>query len=372
MDIDLTTTPGIEPPAGHIPQFEGPYNYLQIGTIIAFAVTYFFATLFISLRYFQAFKLTQKVELDLVTITVSYGIGLAYFVTMLDLFRNGWGKHMWDVSLAQLIELNKALLPNTICYLICPAISKLAILSVLYRINPAFVYRVAVVGTAVFIFTYTLALCIITGGPCSPLKDGTLQCLENVALSGAVLNISSDLIVISLPIPTIHNLQLQLKQKVTVGCLLALGSGVIVCSIARLPYVIRLRHTPDSTWTQAILGVWSIVEVNLGIICACAMRFKRLIATYLPRLSLWSFRSRSRTRSRSAGLQKTPLDSADKFRPDGSMGKHEYRLHSLQQSTGSGKRSGDGEEGSNLKDISVERSFEVSVVRTGSMERILS
>jgi hypothetical protein len=58
----------------------------------------------------------------------------------------------------------QALLPNTICYLICPAISKLTILSVLYRINPAFVYRIAVIGTAVFIFAYTLALCIITGG----------------------------------------------------------------------------------------------------------------------------------------------------------------------------------------------------------------
>ncbi|KAL4981758.1 hypothetical protein BDW68DRAFT_196091 [Aspergillus falconensis] len=381
MDLDPTTTPGMAPPAGHTPQFDGPYNYLQIGTIIAFAVTYFFATLFVGLRYFQAFKLTQKIELDLVTITVSYGVGLAYFVTMLDLFRHGWGKHMWDVSLAQLVELNKALLPNTICYLICPAVSKLAILSILYRINPALIYRTTVVAAALFIFAYTLTLCIITGGPCSPLKDGTLQCLENVALSGAVLNISSDLIVISLPIPTIHNLQLQLKQKVTVGCLLALGSGVIVCSIARLPYVIRLSHTPDATWTQAILGVWSIIEVNLGIICACAMRFKHLIATYLPRLSLWSFRSRSRTRSRSAGLRKVTLDSAEKFRPEGSLGKHEYQLHSLQQSSGNGSGSGrqsregggeGGVEGTHLKDISVQRSFEVSVVRTGSMERILS
>lgn len=149
----------------------------------------------------------------------------------------------------------QALLPNTICYLICPAISKLAILSVLYRINPAFVYRVAVVGTAAFIFAYTLALCIITGGPCSPLKDGTLQCLENVALSGAVLNISSDLIVISLPIPTIHNLQLQLKQKVTVGCLLALGSG---CVSPHLSTLLAAKCTDlASKTTQIDANVWT-------------------------------------------------------------------------------------------------------------------
>lgn len=101
----------------------------------------------------------------------------------------------------------------------------MAILSVLYRINPSAIYRYTVIGIAVAIFAYTLTLCIITGGPCSPLKDGTLTCLEHVALSGAVLNIASDLAVVAVPIPTIHNLQFSLKQKLTVGCLLALGSG---------------------------------------------------------------------------------------------------------------------------------------------------
>ncbi|KAL4974582.1 hypothetical protein BDW66DRAFT_152752 [Aspergillus desertorum] len=117
------------------PQIDGPYNYLQIRTIIAFAIMYSFGS---RSRY--------------ITIMVSYGVGLAYFVTKLDLFRHGWGKHMWD-----------AVLPNTICYLICPAISKLAILSVLYRINPALIYRIAVAAAALFIFAYTLTLCIITG-----------------------------------------------------------------------------------------------------------------------------------------------------------------------------------------------------------------
>ncbi|KAL4801847.1 hypothetical protein BDV18DRAFT_148263 [Aspergillus unguis] len=359
--MDLDNTPGMQPPAGHVPQFTAPYNSLQIGTIIAFAVVYFLATVCVGLRYFQAFKLIQKIEIDLVIITISYGLAVTYFVTMLELFKHGWGRHLWDVSLAQLIQLNQALLPNTLCYLICPAVTKLAILSVLYRINPSIPYRCAVGAVAAMIFGYTLTLCIITGGPCSPLKDGTLTCLENVALSGAVLNIASDLAVIALPIPTIHNLQLSMKQKVTVGCLLALGSSVIVCSIARLPYVIRLSGNGDSTYTQAILGVWSIIEVNLGIICACAMRFKRLIATYLPRLSIFS--SRSRSKSRSKGLARgTEEESGTNRARDG------YRLHSVQVGKGSKK----GKTG-----ISVYREFDVDVSRreqgdTGSTDMILS
>lgn len=62
---DLATTPGMPPPAGEVPQFDAPYNSLQIGTFIAFGITYFLATVVLVLRYFQAVKLIKKIELDL-------------------------------------------------------------------------------------------------------------------------------------------------------------------------------------------------------------------------------------------------------------------------------------------------------------------
>ncbi len=50
-------------PPGNAPGL--PYNSLQIGTVVAFAVTYGFCTLFLVLRYIQAAILLKKVELDL-------------------------------------------------------------------------------------------------------------------------------------------------------------------------------------------------------------------------------------------------------------------------------------------------------------------
>jgi hypothetical protein len=64
-EIDLTTTPGIEPPAGHTPQFDAPWNSVQVWSVIAFVMTYFFAMAFLGLRYFQAPKLIQEIEVDL-------------------------------------------------------------------------------------------------------------------------------------------------------------------------------------------------------------------------------------------------------------------------------------------------------------------
>ncbi|KAI8664108.1 hypothetical protein NCS55_00918000 [Fusarium keratoplasticum] len=313
---DLAKTPGMLPPGDQIPDFDAPYNSLQIGTVISFAVTYFFVTVFLGLRYFQSFKLIQKIEIDL-------------------------GK-----SSASNVQLQlTGLLANTLSYLITPSVTKIAILAILFRINPSIPYRCAVVAIAVAIFTYTLVLCIVAGGPCNPLKEGTLQCLQNVALSHAVLNIASDFAVVAIPIPTIHGLNLSFKQKLSVGSILAAGSFVVICSIARLPYVLVLSKTQDATYTQAILGIWSIVEINLGIICACAMRLKRLVTTYLPSFAVFFSRSRGGSQSWKSGA----------LRIDNSDGTRSHQLHSM-------KRANTGEGGNG--GVQVFKTYEIDVERS--------
>jgi len=42
-----------------------PYNKIQVGTCVSFAITYFFATIFLALRYVQTVNITKQFELDL-------------------------------------------------------------------------------------------------------------------------------------------------------------------------------------------------------------------------------------------------------------------------------------------------------------------
>ncbi|KAM7223543.1 hypothetical protein V8F06_001017 [Rhypophila decipiens] len=313
-------------PPGLAPDLE--YNHLQVGTIIAFAVTYFFCTLFLALRYLQTFKLVKEIELDLVFLTMAYAGGLVYFVTILKLMTHGWGRHVVEINQTDMFNLNKILLPNTITYLTTPGITKLAMLFILFKINPAILYRILVVVIGLCILGYTVTLSAITGGPCNPnLGLESLTCLQNVALSHAVLNIASDLAVIALPIPTIFSLNFSLRTKLTVCLMLALGSMVVVCSIARLPYVIALQDDPDFTYTQAILGIWSVVEVNLGIFCGCAMRLKPLFVKYLPGLKLFS--SKQQQTKTIAGTWTS--STKELHGTDPRKVQHTYQLHSVQK-----------------------------------------
>lgn len=77
------------------------------------------------------------------------------------------------------------------------------------------------------LLAYTITFSVLFGGPCNPLATGSGVCLNNIAVAQAVLNIVTDAIIIALPIPTIHRLNMPLKQKIQVGVILALGSAYV-------------------------------------------------------------------------------------------------------------------------------------------------
>jgi hypothetical protein len=121
--------------------------------------------------------------------------------------------------------------------------------------------------------------------------------------------------------------------------------------------VIVLDSTTDVSYTEAILGVWSLVEINLGIVCACAMRLKQLLMTYLPQLGLFSSRSNGNgSESWGNGL-----------RVDKSKGQRSYQLHSIQK--------GCAEPVSDSRDMHVYHSYkangEGTKRSTGSTDKIL-
>jgi hypothetical protein len=115
-------------------------------------------------------------------------------------------------------------------YIWPPTLTKLSILILYWRISPDKIFRTCVIATAVLVIGYTVTFTVLFAGPCNPLL-GTPEsavCLNNIAVSQAVLNIVSDGIIILLPIHTIHKLHMPLKQRLTVGCILGLGSAYAI------------------------------------------------------------------------------------------------------------------------------------------------
>lgn len=190
-------------------------------------------------------------------------------------------------------------------YIWPPTLTKLAILVLYHRINPDLGFRICIYLVAVALVASTIVFTVLFSGPCNPLATGSGVCLNNIAIAQAVINIFTDGCIILLPIPTIHQLKMPLKQKITVGALLILGSGlvrlsgpfmpnrhayvyscrVVVASCVRVAYVRAMASNPDFTWTQASAAVWSSVELNIGIACNCLAALRPFVRRHMPWLT---------------------------------------------------------------------------------------
>jgi hypothetical protein len=74
------------------------------------------------------------------------------------------------------------------------------------------------------IFAYTIATTVVVGAGCKPTDPAKTQCINNLALAQAVLNIASDFFVIILPLPVCYALHIPRGQKIALALILAAGS----------------------------------------------------------------------------------------------------------------------------------------------------
>ncbi|KAH6984995.1 hypothetical protein BKA56DRAFT_582085 [Ilyonectria sp. MPI-CAGE-AT-0026] len=277
---------------GHVlPRNSGPSNFshgwtsVQVAMVVTFSITFTLSTASLVIRYVSSAVIVKKLEIDVILITIAWGAALGHFLGLLLVFPYGLGQHVWDTDPAELPEFKKRLLAALAPYVVCPAMTKLAILSVLYRISPGRWFRIFTYSLALIISVYTIVFIVILAGPCNPIEPNGSTCIGIGAKTHAALNITTDVIIIILPLPTLWKLQMPFRKKLVAGGILTLGSAVLLASIARAPYVAMLANNGDFYYTLAKSAVWSMLELNLGIVCSNLMRMKPFISRYFPRLA---------------------------------------------------------------------------------------
>lgn len=65
---------------------------------------------------------------------------------------------------------------------------------------------------------------------------------------------------------------------------MCLFHSVCLVSLLRLPSLITLSRSTDPTWDAATVAIWTCIELNIAIICACCMTLRPLVARVFPRL----------------------------------------------------------------------------------------
>jgi len=173
------------------------------------------------------------------------------------------------------------------------------------------VFRWFTIATLVVVNAAGVALTALNIFQCHPVdavfKDpqpSSATCTDIVTLylSSAPVNIITDLAILFLPMPVLTGMRLPRKQKIILIITFSFGVFVAVVDVIRIAYLqsaslARLQRVGthngigptvaeqiDFSWYASLSFMWSAVEVNVGILCACVPSLKPLVSRILPSL----------------------------------------------------------------------------------------
>lgn len=258
--------------------------------------TYILYMLIVPLKFWCRHQSGQK-NLGLDDILIGLGLIAAnafFYTTMIGMFsrrsciqkarlmdfagvRPHLGQHADTLNMPIIIDFLKYVFPAQILYVVALAFIKGSILAFYWRIF-AIKARLPLIIGATIVAAWGIGVSLSLVFTCNPVQaqwDLTLTnavCVSRraVYLGASVPNVVTDVLLLGLPIPYVWALNAPIFQRIVLVGMFSLGVFVSVVSIVRLSILMGLDLTsPDVTYNLSQVFIWSLVEVNVGIICAC-------------------------------------------------------------------------------------------------------
>ncbi|RDH23231.1 hypothetical protein M747DRAFT_338926 [Aspergillus niger ATCC 13496] len=249
------------------------------------------ATVTVALRLYTRLKLVRKPGWDDLLIVLSLATDVVFFAFLVIEIQNGLAENEADLAPEVVRRQLKALWITIPLYNLTLTLTKLSLIFLYRRLFPTHTYRILLILTLIFVIITglwmvlsTLIFCIPinafwdTSIPHTCLPEDVVWCLN------AAFQITTDLILVVLPLPILANLNLPKRQKAALLVIFALGFFVCATSIVRLSTIVHLLRDPDFTSGNGLAATWSFVESNVAIICACLPPLRPLLVRIFPKL----------------------------------------------------------------------------------------
>lgn len=138
---------------------------------------------------------------------------------------------------------------------------------------------VAIAINCAWTITFTLALTF----SCTPVSsnwnasiDSTCVDLKALFTTALATDVTTDFLVLFLPVYKIWQLQMSTERKIIIICMFLLGGLVSIVGIIRIHFFtqvfsaleVQMQFT-DTTWIYSQAYYWQIIEVNVGVLSAC-------------------------------------------------------------------------------------------------------
>ncbi|KAK0651578.1 major facilitator superfamily domain-containing protein [Cercophora newfieldiana] len=266
------------------------------------------ATLFVAARMVSRIGIVRHMSADDYIIILAWLI--AFFLSLTIDFgtQRGLGRH--DSNIEHVDKPGLRMCEYVFSILYNPALmaTKTSILVFYLRLakNTHKILRLASWGVLCIVNTAGTILTFMNIFQCHPIAaawDARVRperCIPLLTefICSAPVNVTTDLAIMALPIPVITGMHLPPRQKTILVMTFALGIFVTIVDVVRIYYLQQaVAYAPTNpsndpsamfgqsagfSWNASFSLMWSAVEVNVGITCACVPTLKPLIIRILP------------------------------------------------------------------------------------------
>lgn len=204
--------------------------------------------------------------------------------------QNGYGRHLDALPREKSVTILRTFWLAQMTYKISLQLTKISLLLLYIRIFRHIAWfkkiSMSVIG---FLLVYLLATTIVSFVQCQPIERAwnrwmteSSQCisLNTFFVFNGTIALTTDIIVLLLPLPLIWGLQLPLGQKLALIPVFGLGLFIVVVSTLRLHALIA-HPTYDTTWDLEGT-LWTIIEFNIALMCAALPSVRVLLVRMFP------------------------------------------------------------------------------------------
>ncbi|OCL04652.1 hypothetical protein AOQ84DRAFT_415628 [Glonium stellatum] len=203
-------------------------------------------------------------------------LALGYLAQILALRGNGMGFSGTQLKLDQMINLIKITLGIEITYYCIVFCIKVSIIFFYLRIAANRLLRILCRLTIGLLFLFVIVCVIVCLTQCNPLHK--MWDFTGLVKGTSAFNIITDIWIIGLPVKTLLKIQRPRREKIALFVVFGMGIFSCIASIVRLQSIRTYTLSADPFYDSVQINLWSIIEVNIGIICASIPALKPLIS----------------------------------------------------------------------------------------------
>ncbi|CAG7946893.1 unnamed protein product [Penicillium nalgiovense] len=264
----------------------GPSRALEIQVpCIVFLVT---TPAFVAIRLWSRIKSKSGLGWDDWTILASSVFAVVVMALMLESCAYGFGQHIANLTAPNKLMTLKLFFVSQAFYKLTMNMTKMSILMLYLRIFIQRWFRITCYALLFIITSYMVAAFFASIFQCTPVVRAWNKTIPGSCINittnwyaNAGFSIATDIVILTLPMYPLYKSKIVLKRKIALMGVFALGAFVAVTSILRMRTLDFSSTSPDTTYDIAS-SVWTMMEENVAITCACLPMMWTPLARLFP------------------------------------------------------------------------------------------